>query len=236
MGREVGQGGLHGDIVDRVFGPNGATGSSIDEPTSGAARAGRVAHPGDADSPIDSAATSAASTAQPAAKPLYPDLDPDFSIERAVQKLASTLGAATKVAGDLVADENLAIEGLVEGCVRARRARVTVGAEGLVQSRIDARSVRVKGTVRGNVSAEDWVEVKPGGMIRGDVRAPRVILHDGAVVTGRLDMSAAPALRRARAALDPLAIPPRPRMRKVGSGRSKANAAERAARDGRPHR
>jgi cytoskeletal protein CcmA (bactofilin family) len=149
------------------------------------------------------------------ARPLYPEIDVEFSLGEVARKLASVLGPASKIAGDLVADENVEIRGLVEGSVRARCSRVTIGAEGLVQSRIDARSVRIRGTVRGNVTAEDWVEVKPGGVIRGDVRAPRVILHDGAVVTGRLDMTSA-AVRRAAGHFDPLVIPPRPRMRKVG--------------------
>ena len=160
------------------------------------------------------------------AKPLYPEIDVDFSLGEVARKRASILGPASKVAGDLVADENLEIPGLVEGCVRARRSRVTVARDGLIQSRIEARSVRVVGTVRGNVSAEDWVEVKAGGVIRGDVRAPRVILHDGAIVTGRLDMSGA-AVRRTSAHFDPLVIPPRPRMRKVARANEPATKPSR---------
>lgn len=151
----------------------------------------------------------------PGIQPQYPDLDVDFPIGQVGRKRVSVLGPATRVAGDLVADENVEIEGLVEGCVRAQRSRVTVGSEGLVRSRIEARSVRVRGTIRGNVSAEDWVEVEAGGVIRGDVCAPRIILHDGAIVTGRLDMTEAVAAKRASGRFDPLVLPPRPRMRKV---------------------
>ena len=182
--RDSDGGSRHAGIVDRVFGPGQPPRPESD--------------PGE----------------RASAKPLYPEIDVDFSLGEVARKLASVLGPASKVAGDLVADENLEIQGLVEGSVRARRSRVTVAREGLVQSRIEARSVRVQGTVRGNVSAEDWVEVKAGGVIRGDVRAPRVILHDGAIVTGRLDMSGA-AVRRTAAHFDPLVIPPRPRLRKV---------------------
>lgn len=174
----------HAGIVDRVFGPGQSPRPEAD--------------PGE----------------RPSAKPLYPEIDVDFSLGEVARKRASVLGPASKVAGDLVADESVEIQGLVEGCVRARRSRVTVAREGLVQSRIEARSVRVLGSVRGNVSAEDWVEVKAGGMIRGDVRAPRVILHDGAIVTGRLDMSGA-SIRRTATHFDPLVIQRRPRMRKV---------------------
>lgn len=159
------------------------------------------------------------------ARPGYPEIDVDFSLDRVARQLASVLGPASKIAGELVADENVEIHGLVDGGVRARRSRVTVGTEALVQSRVEARSVRVQGTVRGNVTAEDWVEVKAGGVIRGDVRAPRIVLHDGAVVTGRLDMTSA-AVRRTASHFDPLVVPPRPRMRKVA--RANETEAKRA--------
>ncbi|MFO0689082.1 MAG: polymer-forming cytoskeletal protein [Myxococcota bacterium] len=177
----------HPGIVDRVFGPG-------------------------------SAATARAAAEVPpisGIQPQYPDIDVDFSLGQVARKRTCLLGAASKIAGDLVADENVEIQGYVEGSVRARRVRVTVGSEGFVQSKIEARSVRVRGTIRGSVSAEDWIEVKAGGVIRGDVRAPRIILHDGAIVTGRLDMTGAAAARRAAGPVDPLVVPPRPRMRKV---------------------
>jgi len=192
----AGNEGAHSGIVDRVFGPGQGP-----RPTS---------EPGELAGAV----------------PLYAEIDVNFSLAGVVRKRASVLGPASKVAGDLVADENIEIDGLVEGCVRAKNSRVTVRRDGLVQSQIVARSVRVKGTVRGNVSAEDWVEVKPGGVIRGDVCAPRVVLHDGAIVTGRIAMSPA-AVRRRAARFDPLVIPPRPGMRKVAASkrrRSKPNS------------
>jgi cytoskeletal protein CcmA (bactofilin family) len=162
---------------------------------------------------------------RPSARPGYPEIDVELSLDRVARQRASVVGAASKIAGELVADENVEIHGLVEGGVRARHSRVTLGAEALVKSRVEARSVRVQGTVRGNVTAEDWVEVKPGGVIRGDVRAPRIVLHDGAIVTGRLDMTSA-AVRRTASHFDPLVVPPRPRMRKVA--RAKKAEATRA--------
>jgi cytoskeletal protein CcmA (bactofilin family) len=195
--------GRHADIVGRVFGPGS-------DPAAGAP---------------------AASRAEPAASGpgvlRYPEIDVDFSLGEIARRRASVLGAASKVAGDLVADENLMIEGFVAGGVRARRSRVTLAREGLVQGRIEARSVRILGTVRGDVVSEDWVEVKPGGVIHGDVRAPRVILHDGALVTGRLEMETAEASRRSTGHFDPLVVPPRPGMRKVERPRSSSQPGVR---------
>lgn len=231
----------HAGIVDRVFGPersaaapSAARGDAREAARDGA-REGRpdVARDGDP-KPLEPlrlqptapprATPSAASDATPAPASTGPDgaepfIDPQFSVGRVVKPQRSWVGTATRFEGELVADEDVEIQGLVEGRVCARRSRVTVGREGFVKSKIEARAVRISGTVRGSVTAEDWVEIKPGAFVRGDVRAPRVILHDGAIVTGRLDMAA--GRERCRSPrFDPLVVPPRPGMRKVRGGRA----------------
>lgn len=203
--------GRHADIVGRVFGP----GSDSAAGPRGAASVAAHAQ-----------ARSESAPARPG--PLrYPEIDVEFSLGEIARRRASVLGAASKVAGDLVADENLVIEGFVAGAARARRSRVTLASEGLVQGRIEARCVRILGTVRGDVVAEDWIEIKPGGVVHGDVRAPRVILHDGALVTGRLEMASAAVARRAAGRFDPLVVPPRPGMRKVERPRRSAQPGVR---------
>lgn len=200
--------GRHAGIVDRVFGPD------------------RSATPAPRTTPIGvpSAAPPAPEHAASAQDGGEPFIDPQFSVGLVVRRKRSRVGTATKFEGELVADEDVEIEGLVEGRVCARRSRVTVGREGFVKSKIEARAVRISGTVRGSVTAEDWVEIKPGAFVRGDVRAPRVILHDGAIVAGRLDMGGGRD-RRLSPRFDPLVVLPRPGMRKVRGGRAARNDA-----------
>ena len=64
----------------------------------------------------------------------------------------------------------------------------------LVREQLDvarARDPKTFKTFAGNVTASDLVEVEKGGIIGGDIKAPRVIMHDGAIIVGGLDMSAA---------------------------------------------
>lgn len=108
------------------------------------------------------------------------------------------IGRATTITGNIVAEEDLEIQGTVEGSVRLVDHQVTVGNEGHVKANVEANVVMVFGRITGNVVASDLVEIEKGGIVGGDIKAPRVIMHDGAIVVGGLNMSA--ALPKARAA------------------------------------
>jgi hypothetical protein len=60
-----------------------------------------------------------------------------------------------------------------------------------VKASVDAEMVMVYGRITGDVVASDVVEIEKGGIVGGDIRAPRIVMHDGAIVVGSLDMSAA---------------------------------------------
>ncbi len=101
------------------------------------------------------------------------------------------IGNATTITGNIVAEEDLEIQGTIEGSVELGAHRLTVGREGVVNASVEARVVEVVGQITGNVVASECVEIKAGGLVGGDIRAPRVIMNDGAIVVGSLDMSAA---------------------------------------------
>lgn len=105
----------------------------------------------------------------------------------------STLGATLRFKGDLVADEDLVIQGQVEGSILHTRS-VTIGAQGRVQGNTRARRIVVEGTIDGNLYALESVSVRSGAVVRGDVFAPRVSVDEGARLSGRIDMDNAPAI------------------------------------------
>lgn len=124
------------------------------------------------------------------------------------------IGHATTITGHIVAEEDLEIQGTIEGSVRLANHRLIVGSDGLVKATVEAHTVLVIGKISGNVVATELVEIKAGGVIGGDVKAPRVIMNDGAIVVGALDMSAAlPSSARGTAAEPP--APARPRLMRV---------------------
>jgi cytoskeletal protein CcmA (bactofilin family) len=104
-----------------------------------------------------------------------------------VPKVAS-IGKSLHFRGDLSGNEDLAIEGAVEGKIALNGYKVTIGETGRVAAEIHAKSVVVGGLVKGNISADERVEVAATGTVLGDVRAPRVVLVDGARFNGSIDM------------------------------------------------
>ena len=157
---------LFGNVVERRFGPGGAASrertTSTEPPLE-----------------IDDETTSVGGDDRPFESP-----------ELEVDSMAH-IGRSTTITGKVVADEDLEIQGRIEGEIELLSNQVTIGSDGIVQADVRAHSVVVVGRVTGNVSASELVEVKAGGFIGGDVKAPRVIMHDGAIVVGALDMSAA---------------------------------------------
>jgi cytoskeletal protein CcmA (bactofilin family) len=99
----------------------------------------------------------------------------------------TVIGANTVVSGNLEGDEDLTIEGRVEGTITLSRT-LTIENNGVVHANINVRNVVVSGVLVGNVEAEDSVNITEDGRVMGDIVAPRVILVDGASFRGNIDM------------------------------------------------
>lgn len=128
----------------------------------------------------------------PPAAALSPQVAP-YSVpgeraEKADIPTMASIGKSVHVKGELSGREDLAIEGKVEGTIALNGYNVTIGQTGRVAAEIQAKSVLVGGHVNGNISADDRVEVAATGSMVGCVRAPRVVLVDGARFKGSIDM------------------------------------------------
>ena len=90
--------------------------------------------------------------------------------------------------GNIKGEEDLIIEGTVEGIIMLSKAEVTVAKNGLVRGDIVAKTILVEGEVRGEMRGTEVVEIAPSGVVHGDIRAPRVMLQDGCQFKGLADM------------------------------------------------
>ena len=100
----------------------------------------------------------------------------------------ANLGKSIQIKGDLTGNEDLVIEGQVEGRVDLPNNQLTVGSDGKVKADLTAKAVVVIGHVTGNINATERVEVQATGIVDGDVRAPRLIVEEGAVLNGAIEM------------------------------------------------
>jgi cytoskeletal protein CcmA (bactofilin family) len=100
----------------------------------------------------------------------------------------ATIGPSIFIKGDLSGEEDLVIEGRVEGKVDLKQNNVTIGKNGKVHADVLGRVVTVEGEVNGNVFAREQAILRQSGAIRGNITAPRVILEDGSRFKGSIDM------------------------------------------------
>lgn len=102
----------------------------------------------------------------------------------------ATIGPSIFIKGDLSGEEDLVIEGRVEGKVDLKQNNVTVGKNGRVRADVFGRVVVIEGEVDGNVFAREQAILRQSGAIRGNITAPRVVLEDGSRFKGSIDMEA----------------------------------------------
>jgi cytoskeletal protein CcmA (bactofilin family) len=100
---------------------------------------------------------------------------------------ASVLGPTLYFKGDLSAEEDLLIQGRVEGTI-THTQRLTVGPQGTVKANIRAQLIIVEGTVDGDLTADKSVFVKESAKVVGNIFAPTVSILEGASFSGRIDM------------------------------------------------
>jgi cytoskeletal protein CcmA (bactofilin family) len=104
----------------------------------------------------------------------------------------ATIGRSITIRGEVSGDEDLLIQGQVEGSVDLKDQAVTVGREGTVKANITGRMVTVEGEVEGNLKADEQVILRSSAKVQGDIVAPRVVLEDGAAFRGGIDMGVSP--------------------------------------------
>lgn len=101
---------------------------------------------------------------------------------------AARLGASLHVKGEITGNEDLSVDGSVEGLIQLEDRKLTVGASAKVTADIIAREVVVYGNVKGNLRARDRIEIKKDGSVVGDLTTARIMIEDGAYFKGSIEI------------------------------------------------
>jgi cytoskeletal protein CcmA (bactofilin family) len=113
-----------------------------------------------------------------------------FRIEaetRPPSKGVSVLGPTlTFKGGELSSDEDLIIEGTVEGKIAHQNHHLTIGKSGRVKANVRARLITVYGTIEGDLHGDEGVQITATARVIGNVVAPRVALEAGARFEGSI--------------------------------------------------
>lgn len=99
------------------------------------------------------------------------------------------------IVGDVRTNEDLLVEGRVEGSIHTGDATLTIGSPAMIHADVRGRTINIRGDVRGTISATDRIEIAASASVNGYLTANHVIIVEGAQFNGGIDMG-----RRALAA------------------------------------
>lgn len=92
-----------------------------------------------------------------------------------------------RIIGELHGEEDLVIEGKVQGTIKLKK-HLTIEKTGVVDADVSVEDITIRGQMKGNTSAANKVQVASDAVVVGDIKAPRVVIEDGAVIKGNVVM------------------------------------------------
>lgn len=120
-------------------------------------------------------------------KPIM-DTTPKVTNPMSSNQNPTILGRSVVMRGELSATEDLLIEGQFDGTINLQDNCLTVGGKGQVKAEIHARQVVIHGSVNGNVTAREKIEIRKTGQVLGDLVATGVAIEDGAYFKGSIEI------------------------------------------------
>jgi cytoskeletal protein CcmA (bactofilin family) len=112
---------------------------------------------------------------------------PRTEAELQERRLTAWVGKALRIEGHIVSDDNLTIDGNVEGTIVVGDHTLTVGPGATVKADLTARTITVSGAVIGKVRAHELLDLRATGSVVGEIVAASLRMADGAMVAGPVD-------------------------------------------------
>lgn len=116
-----------------------------------------------------------------------PQPKPVTRVEGPATTAGTVVGANITIDGTVSGSEPVLIEGTVRGKVNLT-ADLRIGTKARVEATLHARNVVIEGKLQGDVSADDRVELVAGSTVDGNIKAPKIVVAEGAKFRGSVDM------------------------------------------------
>lgn len=133
--------------------------------------------------------------------PSEPVIPPTFSAtpssitSRATPQSTTSTSSATAIIGpkitfkgEIIGEEDLLVQGKVEGSIDLKGNHLIIGQQGVVKANLMAKTITIEGTVEGDLIGQERIEIKASSNVKGNLIAARVTLEDGAKFRGSIDM------------------------------------------------
>lgn len=101
---------------------------------------------------------------------------------------SAVIGSKIRFKGELFGEEDLLIQGEVEGTIELKNHSLIIGEQGVVKANITAKTINIQGRVEGDIHGKEKVSIHQSSNVQGNIKASRVVLEDGAKFRGSIDM------------------------------------------------
>ncbi|HET6371605.1 MAG TPA: polymer-forming cytoskeletal protein, partial [Nitrospiria bacterium] len=101
---------------------------------------------------------------------------------------STLIGASIKIKGQISGNEDLIVDGVIEGKIDLKNHHLIVGPAGRVKADVSARRVTLRGEIRGNVKGHEMIHIDKTGKMIGDLVTPKIVIEEGALFTGGIQM------------------------------------------------
>jgi cytoskeletal protein CcmA (bactofilin family) len=122
---------------------------------------------------------------------MKPEMQPgthDAGTPGSERRLVAWIGKSVRIEGKVVSEEDLTIDGHVDGAIELGNHSLTIGPSAAIKANLFAKNITISGAVKGNVKAVERIDLRATGSIEGDVTSPRLKMTDGATIAGKVDV------------------------------------------------
>ena len=102
---------------------------------------------------------------------------------------SAIVGKSIVIRGELTGEEDLVIEGTIDGSIKLPGGRLTIGTNAHVTGELVAQDIVILGNVKGNLHATERVDLRKTAVLHGDIVTARLSIEEGATVQGRADLT-----------------------------------------------
>ena len=138
----------------------------------------------------------------------------------------SRIGKSAKFKGDIHSDEDLVIDGQVEGAIDIPKNMLVIGTTGIVKANVQARSLVVQGELAGKVQVGERTQITATGRLNGDLVTGRIVIEDGGTLRGTSDVRPAKPASKPQPVQEKPAPAPRPTHSQTVQAKSAMRASE----------
>lgn len=100
----------------------------------------------------------------------------------------ASIGAAVSIIGEIYSEEDLFLDGEIQGKLELKNSRLTIGPNGKAKSNVKAREVIIQGQVQGDVEASQKITIRKHGSLVGNIKTTGIVIDDDAYFKGSIDI------------------------------------------------